>query len=510
MSAFLSHATRSVLAHEIRLALRGVADMAGPKTTLRPWRIAGVLAVVCTIIFGVSHLLLKSAGDLDAADPRVQITLTINLAFLFVLMISAALDSAAYALYARGDYDLMFSAPLPPQSVLLIRALNVFGFTLAKAGLYGAPALILLSLQRGPHWLAGLPLIMALALGATAIAIALTMGMVRLIGIRSTRVAAQIAAALAGLLVIVMVQWEAIFGPGPKDALVASYGANPQSVFWQWAMLPARAVTGDVVALSAVMVGSAVVAALIFAGLAESFVRNAVLAAGSAAPVPARPRRSRASFGRSPMAALMLKERRLILRDPWLLSQILMQCIFLMPFAVVTVYRVANGADDAAALVPVMIVLSGQIAGGLTWIAMSADDAAELALTAPLEPRLRARARFGAIGWLAITFAALPLMLLLIVDSWAGLVSLLGVACAIACGILVNVWHQPRLARTGLIRRRMKSPISVTLIELLALTMVAVAVWPLLSGNYAATMLGAVLAAATMGVLYAARPRRAA
>ncbi len=210
------------------------------------------------------------------------------------------------------------------------------------------------------------------------------------------------------------------------------------------------------------------------------------------------------------MAALMLKERRLILRDPWLLSQILMQCIFLMPFAVVTVYRVANGADDAAALVPVLIVLSGQIAGGLTWIAMSADDAAELALTAPLEPRLRARARFGAIGWLAVTFAALPLMLLLIVDSWAGLVSLLGVACAIACGILVNVWHQPRLARTGLIRRRMKSPISVTLIELLALTMVAVAVWPLLSGNYAATMLGAVLAAATMGVLHAARPRRAA
>ncbi len=406
MSASLSHATRSVLAHEIRLALRGVADMAGPKTALRPWRIAGVLAVVCTIIFGVSHLLLKSAGDLDPTDPRVQITLTINLAFLFVLMISAALDSAAYALYARGDYDLMFSAPLPPQSVLLIRALNVFGFTLAKAGLYGAPALILLSLQRGPHWLAGLPLIMALALGATAIAIALTMGMVRLIGIRSTRVAAQIAAALAGLLVIVMVQWEAIFGPGPKDALVASYGANPQSIFWQWATLPARAVTGDVMALSAVMVGSAVVAVLIFAGLAESFVRNAVLAAGSAAPVPARPRRSRASFGSSPMAALMLKERRLILRDPWLLSQILMQCIFLMPFAVVTVYRVANRADDAAALVPVLIVLSGQIAGGLTWIAMSADDAAELALNATLETRLRARARFGAIGWLAVTVDA--------------------------------------------------------------------------------------------------------
>jgi ABC-2 type transport system permease protein len=510
MSAFLSGATRTVLAHEARLAMRGLADMAGPKTAMRPWRIAGVLALVCTIIFGVSHLLLMSAGDLNPADPRVQITLTINLAFLFVLMISAALDSAAYALYARGDYDLMFSAPLPPQTVLLVRALNVFGFTLAKAGLYGAPMLILLAVQRGPHWLSGLPLIMALALAATAIAIALTMGMVRLIGIRSTRVAAQVAAALAGLLVIVMVQWEAIFGPGPKNALVADYVAHPQSVVWQWAMLPARAVTGDLVALSAVIACAALIAVLMFTGLAESFVRNAVLAAGSASAVPARARRSRASFGASPVAALMLKERRIILRDPWLLSQILMQCIFLIPFAAITVYRVANGADDASALVPVLIVLSGQIAGGLTWIAMSADDAAELALTAPLDPRLRARARFGAIGWLAVTFAAPPLMLLLIVDSWAGLVSLLGVACAIACGILVNVWHQPKLARSGLIRRRMKSPISVTLIELLALTMVAVGLWPLLSGNYLATMLGALLAAATMGVLYAARPRGAA
>lgn len=210
------------------------------------------------------------------------------------------------------------------------------------------------------------------------------------------------------------------------------------------------------------------------------------------------------------MAALMLKERRVILRDPWLLSQILMQCIFLIPVAAVTVYRVASGADDASALVPVLIVLCGQIAGGLTWIALSADEASELALTAPMDPRLRARARIGAISWLAVMFAAPPLMLLLVSDAWAGLVSLLGVACAIICGILINIWHQPKLARTGMIRRRMKSPISVTLMELLALMMVAVALWPLLAGDYLAAMLGTLLPVATMAVLYAARPRPSA
>ena len=509
MTGLLSGATRTVLALEARLALRGIADMAGPKTPMRPWRIAAVLAVVSAIIFGVSQLLLTTAGELDPADPRLRITLTINLVFLFVLMVSAALDSAAYALYARGDYDLMFSAPLPPQTVLLVRALNVFGFTLAKTGLYGTPILILLAIQQDPRWLVGLPLILALALGATAIAIGLAMGMVRLIGIRNTRFAAQVTAALAGLLVLVMVQWDTIFGPGPKDALVADYVANPESLTWQVAMLPARAVMGDLLALSAVIIAAALLAVLMFVGLAESFVRNTVLAAGSAAAAPPRARRSRASFGSSPMAVLMLKERRIILRDPWLLSQILMQCIFLIPVAAVTVYRVASGADDASALVPVLIVLSGQIAGGLTWIAMSADDAAELTLTAPLDPRLRRRARFGAVSWLAILFAAPPLMLVLMVDPWAGLVGLLGVACAIACGILVNTWHQPRLATTGMIRRRMKSPISVTLMELLALVTVAVGLWPLLSGDYLSALPGMLLAVVTMGVLYAARPRAA-
>lgn len=510
MSALISGATRAVLAHEWRTALRGVADMAGPKTRSRPWRIGGLLALMALIVFGVSHALLMNAGALDPTDPRVRITLTINLAFLFVLMLSAALDSAAYALYARGDYDLLFSAPLPPRTVLLVRALNVFGFTVAKAGLYGAPMLLLLAAGQGPHWLAGLPLILALALTATALSIAFAMGLVRLIGIRRTRVAAQVAAALAGLLVLVMVQWESIMGPGPKDALAAAYAADPHALAWRILTMPARALTGDLMALAGVSVFAVITAGALFIGLAESFVRNAVLAAGASAAAPARARRSRASFGASPVAALMLKERRVILRDPWLMSQILMQCIFLLPIAAVTVYRVATGAHDGAALAPVLIVLCGQIAGGLTWIALSADDAAELAMTAPLDPKLRLKARLGAIAWLAGVFAAGPLMLVLWFDAWTGLVSLIGVAFAILCGILVNLWHQPRMARTGLIRRRMKSPVSVTLMELVALTMVAVAAWPLIGGQYLAAAVGGALAAATMGALFLARRREPA
>jgi ABC-2 type transport system permease protein len=509
-AGWLSPATRAVLAHEWRSALRGIADMAGTAGPTRPLRLVLALALMAAIAFGVSHLLLLNAGALDPADPVMRITLTINLVFLFVLMVSAALDSAAYALYAKGDYDLLFSAPLSPRAVLLVRALNVLGFTVAKATLYGGPILILLAMQRGPHWLAGLPLILALALAATAFAVALAMAMVRLVGVGRTRVVAQVTAALAGLSVLVMVQWDAIFGPGPRQAIAAAYVAGQDSWGWWMATMPARALTGDLPALVLTGLGTVVFAALAFNGLADSFVRNAVLAAGDTAPVKARPRRSHSSFGSSAFAALMLKERRLILRDPWLMSQILMQCIFLIPVAVVTVWRVLTGTHGADALAPVLVVLTGQIAGGLTWIALSADEAAELAQTAPINARLRQQARFAAIAWLAAVFITPPLALILWFDPWTGLVSLIGIFAAIICGILVNLWHQPRLARTGLIRRRQKSPITVTIMELAALTMVAVAVWPLLSAEYAMAGLGAVAAAVTMGALYVARRREAA
>jgi ABC-2 type transport system permease protein len=258
------------------------------------------------------------------------------------------------------------------------------------------------------------------------------------------------------------------------------------------------------------MAASATIAWAAFNGLAGLFVRNAIRAAGVEAQPMARARRSRASFGASPFSTLMLKERRLILRDPWLLSQILMQCIFLLPIAVLTVWRVATGADGAAALAPVLIVLCGQIAGGLTWIALSADEAGELALTAPLDPGLRRRARMAAVAWLAAVFATPPLVMILLADPWTGLVSLFGVAVAIVCGMLIHLWHQPPVARAGLIRRRMKSPVTVTLMELAALTLVAVAIWPLITGQYLASAGAMALVAAVMGLLFLARRREPA
>jgi ABC-2 type transport system permease protein len=56
----------------------------------------------------------------------------------------------------------------------------------------------------------------------------------------------------------------------------------------------------------------------------------------------------------------------------------------------------------------------------------------------------------------------------------------------------------------------MKSPVTVTLMELAALTLVAVAIWPLITGQYLASAGAMALVAAVMGLLFLARRRQPA
>ena len=66
------------------------------------------------------------------------------------------------------------------------------------------------------------------------------------------------------------------------------------------------------------------------------------------------------------MQALRQKEWRLLLRDPWLMSQTLMQLLYLLP-AVFVLWRSFSGGGMTTLLVPVLIMAAGQLGGGLAW-----------------------------------------------------------------------------------------------------------------------------------------------
>ena len=113
---------------------------------------------------------------------------------------------------------------------------------------------------------------------------------------------------------------------------------------------------------------------------------------------------------RSPPRVLGHKEWTLLLRDPWLISQTLMQILYLLPPAMLLWVTFHDRNDSFVLLIPVVVMAAGQLAGGLAWLSISGEDA-------PIwsQQRRGADARFGvcrrccALGILSAAAAATPI-----------------------------------------------------------------------------------------------------
>ena len=118
-----------------------------------------------------------------------------------------------------------------------------------------APFINVLSWLGGLRWLAAYGVAVALAMVAVALAVLLTVGLFRTIGPKRTRLGAQIAAAVIGASFAIGVQFGAILSFGTPSRVVflqsevlTRYAPDTASILW-W---PARAILGDLLALTAV------------------------------------------------------------------------------------------------------------------------------------------------------------------------------------------------------------------------------------------------------------------
>src|SRR5262249_5091993 len=150
-------------------------------------------------------------------------------------------------------------------------------------------------------------------------------------------------------------------GPGASrdtmmEALVRSIDAgNP--LWW-----PARAALGEMVPLALWLAGTIGLFVLVVVALGPRFARQAAAAIGAAAPASRRRRAARFRGGVG--AGLRRKEWRLLRRDPWLISQVILPAIYLvLPLGLLS-WRggtAFSSNDSIAAFVIVMI--AGSIAG---------------------------------------------------------------------------------------------------------------------------------------------------
>ena len=457
--------------HELNLAWREwIAMMTGGRRT----RGIGI-GIFLAIVFAVLHLIAYGfispwvAAGIHA-DTGTLVMLT-GCGLLFgSIMLSQALEAVTRVYYARSDLDLILSSPASSQRLFAVRTGAVALSSVFLTGLLVSPLINVLTVLDGPKWLAGYGVLAAAGAFLTAVAVAITIALFRLVGPKRTRFIAQIVAAVIGAGFIIGIQAVAILHYGSFSRFTLFQSADvithaPALDSWLW--LPARAAMGDLTALAIVMILGFGALGLTIATTATSYGRHAISAVGLT-HIRAQRRPSRVSFRAvSQRHVLRVKEWRLLQRDPWLLSQTLMQVLYLLPPALLLWINYGESAGTFVVVVPVLVMAAGQLAGGLAWLAISGEDAHDLVTTAPVSHRTVLIAKLEAVG-VIIAAILLPLVLLLALSSpFVALVTAIFAAIAAASSTAIQLWFRV-VAKRSMFRRRQVASRAATLSEAFA------------------------------------------
>ena len=406
----------------------------GPKPGSLPWLLArqlrwqwqsltggqraGLYTALAVLVLAVvgGYLALRAAlADLPLNAPLPDAALgpvLLAQAFFLTLMLSAAVRAALTTLFTRGDLDLLLQSPLPPRVVLASRALGVSLSAALPAGLLVVPltlALLVLGVWRGGlglalWWLCASLLVSSMGLW-------LTLGLVRWLGVRRTRTVSAVLGALFGAGIFLGTQWANLTGQrGEGRASNAVFDAltrfAPGQAGWPdreaWLWLPARAAWLEPLPALLLLGLSLAVFAVTVHALTRQFVGGAQeIAAPEGRGRAARPVRVGGLRFASGSRAALLKEWRLIGRDPELLSRTLLQLVYLLPL-LFSVTRGGGGLRAAGGTG--VVLLTASLTAALAHLTLNAEDAPDLLVSAPRRPAALRRDK-----WLA---AVIPTVLL--------------------------------------------------------------------------------------------------
>ncbi len=495
--------------HELGLFWR---DFVAMMTAGRPRR-AAVLVVVLAIIVAVAHLMAHAliapwAASGIAEDKPTLVMLSGGGVLFFTLMLSQAMESVTRAYYARADLDLILSSPASARRLFAVRTSAIAVTTMALAFLLAGPAINILVVESGARWLAAFGVLAALSALATGLSVLITVALFNTVGPRRTRLIAQVAAAVVGAGFIIGIQAAAIVSYGSWSRLgilqsdwLVGMAPGAESPLW----LPARAAMGEAGALMAVMaVGFGILAAVVVA-TSSSFGRHAVAAAGVGVGQTRRVATARPFRATSVKAALRRKEWLLIRRDPWLVSQTLMQVLYLIPPALMLWLNFGQAAGAFVVVVPVIVMASGQLAGGLAWLAVSGEDAHDLIVSAPVTARTVLVAKIESV-LVAVAIVAGPLIVAMgFVSLPMAAVTAAGVVLASGSATTIQLWFRAQ-AKRSMFRRRQTSSRAATISEAFASIMWA-GTAALAAAGSPVGLLPALIAVGVLGIAFVIRPR---
>ena len=395
-----------LLRHDLRLAGRDMRAAGRGRSRV----VATVLLITVVLMHIIGFAGAPALARLhDSYREGTLVTISLAVAGAFCLFLSKAITEATEALHQRGDLDLLLSSPIPMRRVLTTRLLAIA----VIAGFL--PILMVLPLVNGMvlrgyfTWAGAYPVLVSLALTASAAGAALTFGLLAFVGPRYTRMSARGFAVLFGAISFLSTQARYLIPDAWRNsfwlAVTPPPGVVPMGPQW-W---PARATLGEPMPMLAlalfgaamVMLASRALGQVYGAGVLNTLAQGAGSRAGGVAH----------RFRGGLETALLRKEWQLLWRHPGLGAHVFYQFIFLVPGAIALV-RVGQsaGTNSPAGLVFLTALMTGRIAKILSNPAFEADQAQALTATAPVAPGQLLRAKIAVLAAALLVVGGLPLV----------------------------------------------------------------------------------------------------
>jgi ABC-2 type transport system permease protein len=495
--------------HEVRLAWREwIAMLTGGRRGRKRAALIGLVVFAALMHLPAYAVIGRFANLQMPLDKSSLIVMTATIALAWALMLSQAIESVTRVFYARADLDLIMSSPVRLTNIFSVRIAAIALSVTSMALLFSTPFVDVLVFSGGARWLAAFGVVIAIGLSAAATAIAVTLILFRLIGPSRTRLVAQIVAAVVGAGFVIALQVAAILSYGTLSRFAvltsdaaANFAPDADSLLW-W---PARAALGDSEALLLLLAGSLVMLGAVMAIFSPRFADTAIGVSGSHASARAGQHPTPFRKG-SRQQSLRRKEFLLLRRDPWLMSQSLMQLLYLVPPALLLWRSFSDNSAAVMLATPVMVMAAGQLAGGLAWLTISGEDAADLVATAPLQPASVTRAKIEVV-LIAIAAIFAPLIAALAFASpLQAAVTALGVIVATISATAIQLWFRVQARRSQFRRRQTSSRIATFAEAFSSIGWAATAALALAAPLPAA--ISGVLTAAIMAVTWKISPRR--
>ena len=453
--------------------------------------------------------LTVSEIDLAQLDPKAVYIFISGCGLVSLsLMTSQSLESVTRAFYARADLDLILTSPAPSSRIFTIRICAVALTSVAMSAILLVPFFNVMAWREGPAWLLGYFGLLSMSAIATSVSLLIAVLLFRLFGPAKTRFISQILAALIGAGFAISMQIVAIVYFGNLSRLsvltepaVLKLLPDPASPVW----IPARAFLGNVSAALAFTAFGAVLLAGCIRLFSPQFATLALSTAGIREKT-GRNRKTPTKFRPLTLRqTLRNKELTLLARDPWLLSQTLMQMLYLLVPAVLLWRNFGSETGAMVVVAPVIVMASGQLAGGLAWLTLCGEDAPDLVQTAPVAPLFGLYAKIEAVLVAVGIFLAPILAALMLIDPYAALVTAACLALSAGAATAMQVWFRAQAKRSHFRHRHASSKIA-TFAEAFSSISWAGCAALLTVGSWLAAF-PAILALIVLGVVWTIRPK---